>query len=105
MIVAEGLPHRRDLPVRHFALVHVSRVAARHGNVVAAGDLEELRGVLDGAHHQRGAAERVLRVGEGGLKIDHHDPGLLAEPDGDLPVAPVLIIVHAPLHPRTHPIL
>src|SRR5215208_4685169 len=94
MALAEGVPDRRDLPVRHLALVHVGRVAARHGHVVAPRHLEELRGVFDRPHDQRGAAERVSRVGEGGLKIHYDDAGLFAEADRDLAVAAVLIIVH-----------
>src|SRR5215217_8715711 len=49
MILAEGVADRRDLPVRHLALV-LGRVAARHGHVVAPRDFEELRGVFDRPH-------------------------------------------------------
>jgi hypothetical protein len=95
MIVAECLANRRDLPVWHFTLIHVSGVAARDGHVVAPSHLQELRRIFDGPHDQRGAPKRILRVREGGLNIDLHDAGLLAEPDRDLSVAPILVIIHS----------
>ena len=103
MILQEGLPDRGDLPVRHLALVHVGGVADRHGHAVAPRHLEELRGVLDRAHDQRRAAQRILRIGEGDLEIDHDDAGLLAEADRDLAVAAVLIIVHVGSLRASHP--
>ena len=54
---------------------------------------QQLRGVLERAHDQRRAAQRILRVGEAELEVDHDDAGLLAGADRDLAVAAPLVVV------------
>ena len=85
-----------DLPVRRIARAVVAHEARGDRHAGSARDREQPRRVLDRAAHQRRAAGREARIGEGALKIDDHDAGLLAETDLTCAVATFGIARHQP---------
>ena len=83
-----------DLPVRRVARAVVAHEAGGDRHAGRARRRKQARGVLDRAAHQRRAAGREARIGEGALEIDHHDAGLLAEADLARPVAALGVAGH-----------
>src|SRR5260370_1405717 len=93
IVGAEGEVDNIDIAAADVARVEGGSVAHRHRHAMAARDLEQPGGVLDGAHDQRRAAQRILRIGEAELEIDHDDAGLLAGADRNGAVAAALVVV------------